>query len=150
MLITRKMIGQAIAAIFALLILVVTLQVATRAIGISMPWTEEAARFLLIWLVFLSGYLTIRKGINITFDLVLGMLPEKWWKVLFTLVNIISCGFLVLLAVLGIQLVQLTMPQLSPILKVPMGIVYLAIPFGAAVMILAQVETYFTLMKERR
>jgi len=148
--VARKVIGNFVALIFLLLTLDVTLQVFARAVGISMPWTEEVARFLFIWLVFLGGYLTIRKGINIAFDLILSMLPKKGWTILFTLINIISCGFLVLLGILGSQLVQLTMSQLSPILKFPMGIVYLAIPIGAAVMILAQIEYYFTTLKKRK
>lgn len=131
-----------------LLVLTVLIQVFSRFSPISVPWGTEFATFLFIWLVFIGGYFTIIKGLNITFDLIQDMLPPSIWKVVFTTTNVISCAFLILMAVLGTQLLS-QMGSTSPVLGVPLSIVYAAIPVGAIVMLVAQVESYFTLMKKR-
>ncbi len=114
-----------------------------------MPWTEEMARFLFIWLAFIGGYFTIRRGVNITFDLVIDMLPQSIWKVVFTGLNVVSVLFLGLVGYLGINLSILNMTNLSPVMGVPYGYIYFALPIGALVMIFAQIETYLILIKKR-
>lgn len=145
----RKLIHGVTVAIFLVLVIVVFLQVICRMIGIAVPWTEEVARFLFIWLIYLAGYITINKGLNITFDLVLDSLPDKIWKVVFTLVNIISIIFLGLIVVLGSKVAAMNMTQLSTVLRIPIGLIYWAIPVGSVAMIVAQIEMYVKLIKKR-
>jgi TRAP-type C4-dicarboxylate transport system permease small subunit len=45
-------------------------------------------------------------------------------------------GFLVVLAVLGVRIAAFTWSQETPVLNLPTGLPYLAIPVGAAVMAL--------------
>ncbi|WP_209123407.1 TRAP transporter small permease [Alkalihalobacillus sp. BA299] len=149
MVITRKIISSLVVTLFFLLILAVTLQVVSRILSITMPWTEEMARFLFIWLAFIGGYFTIRRGVNITFDLVIDMLPQSIWKVVFTGLNVVSVLFLGLVGYLGINLSILNMTNLSPVMGVPYGYIYFALPIGALVMIFAQIETYLILIKKR-
>lgn len=145
----KKLIHGLTVVTFALLVIVVFLQVVCRIIGIAMPWSEEAARFLFIWLIYLAGFITIRKGMNITFDLVLDLLPKPIWKVVFTIVNLVSIVFLVVVIVLGTQIAWMNMTQLSTVLRIPMGWIYLAIPIGSLGMLIAQIEFYFKHIRKR-
>lgn len=145
----KKLIHGLTAVIFGLLVIVVFMQVVTRVTGIPMPWSEEAARFLFIWLIYLAGFIMIRKGLNITFDLVLDFLPDRIWKVVFTAVNVISMAFLIIVIVLGFQVAIMNMTQLSSVMRVPIGMIYLAIPIGSIGMLIAQLETFLKLIKNR-
>lgn len=65
-------------AAFAVLIVVVTMQVAGRVPGIGTPaWTEEIARFALLHLVAFSCGLALLDGEMVNVDLVTAQLPER-------------------------------------------------------------------------
>lgn len=63
---------------FAALVAVVLLQVLGRVPGIpSPPWTEEVARFALVYLVAFSCGLALMRGELVFVDLVIGPLPPR-------------------------------------------------------------------------
>jgi len=136
--------------LFTLLVADVFLQVLARLFKISnVTWTEELSRFLFVWLIFIGTYTMIRRGMNIRFDLVEDILPTKVWKVTFTVGNICSLLFLIVVAFYGTQLSIMNMTQYSPVMQIPMGLIYAALPVGAVLMIVAQIELYLKLMKNR-
>jgi TRAP-type transport system small permease protein len=145
----KRIIGLLVIIIFSLLIIVVTLQVISRMFSLSMPWTEEAAKFLFIWVALIGGYFTIHKGSNITFDLLLEYIPKKIWPVVFSFINLVSILFLAIVGYLGFTLSILNMNNLSPVMAIPYGYIYLALPIGALVMILAQIETFLSGIKPK-
>lgn len=102
----------------------------------SMPWIDELARYLSIWLVFLGSAVALQQGKHVSADFLLGIVAPRVRPYLSLLIMLSMLVFLVVLTREGIGLVQRTMRQLSPALGVPMGYVYLAIPMGGALMIL--------------
>src|SRR5690625_3840382 len=70
-------------------------------ISFSVPWTEELARYLLFWLVFLGAAIGIRKSRMISMKAILTILPSNVTKALIVLVNIIELTFYVILIKLG-------------------------------------------------
>lgn len=145
----RKVINFISISLFAFLVIVVFLQVVSRTIGIAIPWTEEAARFTFIWLVFLGGTITVAKGMNMTFDLIIDSLPDRLWKPAFIVLTLISVAFLAIIIVSGFQLAIMNMGQLSSVLRIPMGYVYIAIPIGCLGMLIMQIDTFFKLYRKR-
>jgi len=136
--------------LFALLVADVFLQVMGRMFKMTnITWTEELSRFLFVWLICIGAFSMIRRGMNIRFDLIEDALPTPIWKVTFTIGNICSLLFLSVVVIYGSQLSMMNMTQLSPVIQVPMGIIYAALPIGAILMIVAQVELYIKLMKNR-
>ena len=59
------------------LALIVALQVVSRLLKISLPWTEELARFLLVWLTFLGCVLAIYRKSHLSVNFLVEMMPEK-------------------------------------------------------------------------
>ena len=140
-----------IVTVFISLVFLVFTQVFFRyVVGDSLTWAEEVARFLFIWLIYIGGIITVRKGMNITFDVFLESLPYKLWVPVFTVVNLISLGFLSLVIILGFDLATVNMTQLSSAIMFPMGIVYLAIPIGAIGMFISQIQWYVETKEKRR
>lgn len=139
-----------VVTVFISLVLLVFMQVFFRyVVGNSLTWAEEVARFLFIWLIYIGGIITVRKGMNITFDVFLEAMPRKLWIIAFTLTNFLSAGFLALVAVLGFDLAIVNMTQYSSAIMFPMGIVYLAIPIGAVGMLITQIQWYFETKQKR-
>ena len=86
----RKITNVLVTFLFIMLVVVVFVQVVCRIIKVSFPYADELSRYTFVWLIYLGGTITIRNGMNITFDVILDALPKKAWKIVFTLVNIIS------------------------------------------------------------
>jgi len=87
---------------FCLVVLFVILQVVIRFVtvhvGFSLPWTEEAARYLLILLVFFGSAIAWRKNEHITITSLVDYLPVKVKLAL----DFISC--LLILFFLGVAI----------------------------------------------
>lgn len=109
----------------------VVLQVFSRVIiGYSFAWTEEVVRFLLIWVTFLGAAVAFKYGAHISIDLLFNKLPVHLRKAAQWGITIICASFFMMLIVKGGQIVGLTMVQLSPTLQIPMGYIYMVIPFS--------------------
>ena len=113
-------------------------------------WTEEAARYLLIWLVMLGSGVAMRNHSHLQVDILTASLPEGPSKVLETIVTILTFVFLGIVAVFGAQLTVNNMRQLSPALKLPMGIVYAALPVGGALTLLECICAFISKRRKKR
>lgn len=145
----RKVADALIVVLFAALVVLVLIQVFTRTFHMSQTWIDEISKFVFVWLTYLGGSVTVSRGMNITFDLILESVKGKTFKILFTLVNICTLIFLVAMLVLGSQNAWANRVQTSTMTNVNMGLMNLAIPIGCVLMIGAQIEYYFRTLKER-
>ena len=145
----RRVADALIVVLFAALVMLVLIQVFTRTFHMSQTWIDEISKFVFVWLTYLGGSVTVSRGMNITFDLILESVKGKTFKILFTLVNICTLIFLVAMLVLGSQNAWANRVQTSTMTNVNMGLMNLAIPIGCVLMIGAQIEYYFRTLKER-
>ena len=145
----RKITNAIVTVLFAVLVTLVLIQVFTRTFHMSQTWIDEISKFVFVWLTYLGGAITVRKGANITFDLILEGVHGKTYKVLFTFVNIVCIVFLVAMAVLGTQQAWANRVQVSTMTRVNMGLMNAAIPIGCVLMIIAQAENYFATLKKK-
>ena len=145
----RRVADALIVVLFAALVVLVLIQVFTRTFHMSQTWIDEISKFVFVWLTYLGGSVTVSRGMNITFDLILESVKGKTFKILFTLVNICTLIFLVAMLVLGSQNACANRVQTSTMTNVNMGLMNLAIPIGCVLMIGAQIEYYFRTLKER-
>lgn len=134
----RKHIDQflAIALIFTMTILVIDVvwQVLARYIVKSpSSFTDELARFLLIWVGLLGSAYAMGKKKHLAIDILPSKLSGKPKRFLNAFIGILIMLFAILVLVVGgIRLVYitLTLNQISPALGVPLGYVYLVLPFS--------------------
>ena len=99
----RKATDALIVALFAALVTLVLIQVFTRTFHMSQTWIDEISKFVFVWLTYLGGSVTVSRGMNITFDLILEGVKGKTFKILFTLVNLCTLVFLAAMLILGSQ-----------------------------------------------
>jgi len=99
-------------------------------------WGEEVTRFAGIWSVFLVSGLAVRQGAHFGVDLLTRLLSPARQRALMVVVFVMVLGFLAVLLVYGLRIVLDNLGQYSPALEWKMGLVYLCIPIGAALMML--------------
>lgn len=119
--------------ILILMVLDVTWQVASRyLLNDPASFTDEAARFLMIWLGMLGGALLFGKGGHLAVTFFTDKLSPGASKVLqyatYILIAFFSC-FAMIYG--GINLVMRTLRQPSPAMHIPMGYVYCILPIAA-------------------
>ena len=100
----------------------------------SILWVEEVSRYLMIWLTFLGAGLVLRYGGHIGIDTLQERYPGIASRIRIAIFVVILTFFAVMLW-LGIRYAALTWGQTTPVLQIPIGVVYLAMPIGFALLI---------------
>jgi TRAP-type C4-dicarboxylate transport system permease small subunit len=100
----------------------------------SILWVEEVSRYLMIWLTFLGGGLVLRYGGHIGIDTLQERFPGIGRGIRVAIFAVMLAFFAVMVW-LGIGYAALTWSQTTPVLQIPIGAVYLAMPIGFALMI---------------
>lgn len=121
-------------AFMAMLVINVIWQVASRyLLDDPSSFTEEVARFLLLWIGLLGGCYAYRTNSHLGLDLVTQTMTRRSQKLVRGIVSITTVVFaLVILAYGGGRLVWLTLElkQTSAALGMPMGYVYGVLPLS--------------------
>lgn len=107
-------------------------------------WAEEVTRYANIWMVFLAAGLGVRYGVHLHVDLVVQALPAPLRRAFEALACLVMLAFEGVLIWFGTKVALINMDQQATSLEFPMGIVYAAIPVGAAIMM------FETLLRLRR
>jgi TRAP-type transport system small permease protein len=116
--------------------LVFTNVVTRYVFGFSLNWAEETSRYLMIWVAYLGAGLAMREGRHVAIEYLQGLLPARLAPYARAVVALLILAFMVTLAVLGVQIAQFAWRQRTPVLGLPQGAVYLAIPIGAGLFVL--------------
>lgn len=120
--------------IFALLVLDVLFQVFSRYIlGTSFTWTEEFARFSLIWMTILGAAYLNAKREHLSMDFLYQKFSETNKKKASILIEVLVFTFaLVVMVIGGFNLVYTTLhlEQLSGTLRIPLGYIYAIMPIS--------------------
>ncbi|MBT2771968.1 TRAP transporter small permease [Halomonas sp. ISL-60] len=118
----------------AALIGVITLQIVSRVFFSAVGWTEEVARFLLVWITFLAGTLAFQRGRHIAVTFVVDALPGRLRQIAKLAALLIVLAFMIALIVIGYRYMQVQSFQKSASLRLSMTYVYAVMPICAAIM----------------
>ncbi|PVE21272.1 C4-dicarboxylate ABC transporter [Microvirga sp. KLBC 81] len=129
-------------AAFSVLIGVVTIQVLGRVPGFPSPsWTEEVARFALVYLVAFSCGVAVLRGELVNVDLFVGPLPESVRRVIDRIVDLIIFGFAIAIIPGAYDYVAGSIGERARSIDIPMVVIYvvtLIIPISLAFFSLAR------------
>ena len=101
-----------------------------------LTWSEEAARYMMVWVTFLGAGYAMGKGRHIGVTLFVNKLPEGIRRKVTFAAEMIIMVFLAAVTMQGINLMISLRSQTSPAMDFPMILPYLAIPVGAVYMFL--------------
>jgi len=134
-----------------LLNLVVGLQIFSRyVLNHSLFWSEELARYMFIWLVFLSGAMVLRQDRHIQVTVFVDLLPAAVRGAVLILGDLLMLGFSLTVCVEGIRLSRLVWTVLTAAMEIPWALVYLGIILGTGVMTLALAGSLWARLAGRR
>ncbi len=133
-----ELVENAATAVFVIMFIVTALQVILRFIfQRPLMWTEEAARFLYVWLTFLGAAVIMRDNEHITIDFVVKKLPVKLQLAISFCIQLAIIIYAVVVFMGSLIMIRInwdapssTMPNV-----VTMAHVYLALPVGMTLMV---------------
>lgn len=118
----------------------VVLQVIMRYVmGAPLTWSEEIARFALVWFVWISGSYAVKYLRHVKFNVIVDLIGSKIpvaQRVIRVFVFVLWLAFLVLMLALSWQQVmqQVSSGQVSAASRLPMSFVYFGLTLGMALM----------------
>ena len=116
---------------FWILCAVVFIQFFTRyALNNSASWTEEIARYLLIFVVFLGSAMCVRLDRHIQVDFLYRYLPKAIGRLLATLIDIAKIGFFAYSIWLTWQVMDKVGSQPMTMVDWPMSLIYGVVLIG--------------------
>lgn len=96
-------------------------------------WTEEIARYVFTWQIFLGAALAFGRGSHIMVDAVMAVLGGRAKRIVAILGYLASLTLLIPLVWFGIAMVELTSNTWATASNLNIGVVYAALPVGAAI-----------------
>jgi TRAP-type C4-dicarboxylate transport system permease small subunit len=126
--------------IFWSLAFIVFLQFFTRYVmNDSLSWTEEIARYGLMWVVFIGGAMVTRRNTHIAVELLSNLMkPGPLRQVLLAAIDFIKLGFIGLLAYFSVTITERMDMQRMTVFDLPMSYVYGGVAFGCFLMLIRQ------------
>ncbi|WP_027961314.1 TRAP transporter small permease [Halomonas halodenitrificans] len=118
----------------------VIFQVVMRYVFNSPPaWSEEIARYSLVWFVYLSGSYAIKYQRHVKFSVVVNFIGKKLpllQRLISLAIFLVWLAFLIYMFALSNEMVkrQVMTGQLSPGSQIPMYFVYIGLPLGLFLM----------------
>jgi TRAP-type C4-dicarboxylate transport system permease small subunit len=136
--------GSTLSFIMGIMVLNVLWQVFTRfVVGTPSSFTDELARYLMIWVGVLGAAYVAGQKMHVAIDLIPKKLSQQGQIKLKKFVNILIILFCFgALIVGGMRLVFITytLEQYSAALQIPLALVYLVIPISGAIIIFYKVS----------
>lgn len=122
---------------FSVMLALVTLQVVFRYIvRISVPWTEEAARWFYAWQIFLGSSLAMRERLHLQITVFLNRFSGTSRALLDLLTALTSLGFLAGIVWGSVLMMRAVYPVQAGSFPVSTSYLYLSIPVGLIAMLI--------------
>ncbi|MFZ5781701.1 MAG: TRAP transporter small permease [Pseudomonadota bacterium] len=133
-------------ALFAALAVMAAQVVCRYLLGDSLVWSEEVARYALVWSSMIGAAVAYRQGGHVAITNLVERLPPTMQMVLARLVHFLILAFGCLVAWTGWTLAarNFARHQLSAALQIDIAWINLAIPAGGLLIAIAAVEAIVT------
>jgi TRAP-type transport system small permease protein len=135
--ILNKVVGYMLFIMLAVMSVLISWQVFARFVaGNSLTFSEEASRFLMIWLTLLGAAYAVKEGSLIAVDILQNKLTGKPAKVLKVIMSVSTSVFYIILIIYGFKMAQNVSFQTAPTTGLSMFWPMLAVPVGGALMLI--------------
>ena len=136
----NRLVGWGLALLLLIMTVLIFWQVFARfVIGKPLFFSDEIARFAMIWLTFIGAGYAYRKGTLISVDILLEYSSARFACALRVAVVLCSALFALIIVKYGFDLVGRVANQTAPSTRVSMMWPYMAVPLGGIVILVNSV-----------
>jgi len=143
------------ATTFLLFVILSNFQVITRYVlpaEMTISWTEEIARYLFIWCMFIGISWCIKEKLHLRVDMINLVISKNASRILEIITNLGIIVFTLITGYYGYKvfLKQVTFGQTLAASGLPMWLVYLVLPVSALLVIFRSVQRIYHLSKSKQ
>jgi TRAP-type C4-dicarboxylate transport system permease small subunit len=104
-------------------------------LGNSLPWSEEVARYLCVWVGFIGASVALNRRVHIGVEFFVDRLQPEFKRRVKLAVDCVILGLLLFITYFGVELVFFQIPQRSSALLISMAWPYASVPVGTSLMV---------------
>ena len=145
----RRLMLPVIFALGGIMLVVVLAQVVFRyVLAHPLPWSEELARYLMIWVACLAASEAYAKGSHVGVTLIVNAIRPSLRKIMILIIHLAVCVLMGVIVYQGFALSLMHVDQLSPAMELPMTWPYIAVPVGACFIFIQAAALFFKQVAE--
>lgn len=148
-----KIVANGLVVLMSVMVLSTLLQVFARFVKLNVPFTEELTVYAMMWVTLLGSAYAFGLRKHIAIDILSASLDEKRRWTLTVLTEAIIAGFAVLILLVGgLRFVYITfkLGQVSSVMQIYKGWIYLAVPFSGVLTVLYNCLNIRDALRERK
>ena len=115
----------------------------------SLFWSEELARYLLVWLTFLGASCAYYRNAHPGVDIVYSRMPPQLRQKCTLLIHGVSIGLFAVMIVYGYQFAHFVRLQTTPALQLPKWLVFAIIPISGSILLIHGISFLIDSMRGR-
>jgi TRAP-type C4-dicarboxylate transport system permease small subunit len=139
-----------LALLMAGMVVIISAQVWYRFIlNDPLSWSEEAGRYLFVWISFMGAAAGVRYQIHLGIDLMDKLLSPGAYRWVVVLVNLIIQIFLLMIVYWGFKILGIIQFQESPSMHISMRYPYMAVPVGGIFMLINSLRIMVAAIQNR-
>ncbi len=143
--------------ILTISMIIMTLAVAAQilcryVLAMPLDWSEEMARFCFVWCIYMGVSYACMNRKHLKIDAALFLFPRAWRPWVEFLGKVLFLAFAVVLVYASWQhfyRITFIREQLSPAMRIPMGVAYGAIPLSFAMVIIRLLQDMAKFIKNK-
>lgn len=140
-----------LALLMAAMVCIISAQVWYRfVLNDPLSWSEEAGRYLFVWISFIGAAAGVRYQVHLGIDLMDKLLSPKAYKWVVVLVNLIIQIFLLMIIYWGFKILGVIRFQESASMHISMRYPYMAVPVGGIFMFINSVRVMTAALQNRK
>ena len=133
----NKIVGVILIALSAPLVGVVLYAVFMRYVLNNAPtWSEEVARYLMVWMGLLASSIALKKGQHIGLTAIVDKIFSSYKKYAHIAADLFMLFFFAVVFTQGVSMTKFVSIQRSPSANIPMWIPYMSVPAGSLLMLI--------------
>ncbi|WP_457575150.1 TRAP transporter small permease [Desulfomarina sp.] len=121
---------------FSMAVLVAVQVFCRYVLNASLFWSEELARYMLVWLSFLGATVAYYRNLHPGVDVLTARISEKYQRLARLLVHLSSMALAVVMVFSGVQFAWFVRLQISPALGIPKWIILAVIPLAGCILLI--------------
>lgn len=139
-----------LAILMAGMVVIISAQVWYRFIlNDPLSWSEEAGRYLFVWISFMGAAAGVRYQVHLGIDLMDKLLSPPVYRWVVVLVNLIIQVFLLMIIYWGFKILGIIQFQESPSMHISMQYPYMAVPVGGIFMLINSLRVMLAALQNR-
>ena len=133
----QNAVNNLIAAVMMVIMVIILVQTVGRGISLSIPWSEEASRYLFVTMILLGINIGISQNMMVNIDMIDNFLSKGAKKVVCVIPEVIGLAVACMFFYSTFPMIKIGQFQKSPALQLPMSVMYIIMAVGSALAVLA-------------